>query len=1044
MLRLRPVGDALRFGTGGGMQLRPPEIISVATPASGELGSGVVIGGGFSGTVPNPVEYVWSASATPPGSGWTSTATTISGNTWATASPVARAGVVGQAYLYTRKAALLSSVARSPVPTTFTFNASSVTASVVTPDVVVSVAGNPARVTVARSGDISLDCVVNYDITPGTALAGTHYDATGGSSRTMTIPAGQATADIVIGTIAVPGLNAVNYFNVQITGGSINGSAIRFGVPRSAFCSIQYGTAPIPLAPSSTPLHALAFDDALTEMMRPSRFNFVPDDPAAPELNGRRVVLSYKAGQVVLANIDAGNASKQTVIDLSARANSGGDRGLLTAIYHPAFFDPGSAQKFLYVFICVDPVGAAADSSNNRFAQIWRFAMTDLATVANPTPQIILGAGCNSLAGVAGGGSLDFTDPAYVNRLSTEETYTGGDFVVRGLKQDVIVGDADSHQGGAILFNKESVDAADRWVMYVLIGDSGSYNAVAPKNMLAQNRDSSRGKVWRVDPATGKGLSNNPFYQSAATYAANVLGDASRADDMNEGRLFAGGFRNPFSGAIDVDGVLWVMNVGWNRWESLQRVPPGSNHGWPVYEGGNWVPPSGTFVRNADAWSDPARPNYPFTTALQYDAITNPTGIRWDPAVRANTPSCDEVHANPAVHNRFLTMNRPWQAFPHSNAIQGGVYTAQAIVGGQIIEPNTVYPPSLTGDFLCGNFGGGGSSIPTTGPAAAGAMFLVSRTNINHDVRYLGNSPAVITSIPGFFYPSTSSTCMTQGPDGYMYMILYDYNAVGPGGGSKLQRMRITDAFAPPARTWTALNNSVRLTPPGKPAPEEYRLTQAQTRDVGGIVYSSRLDFTANFTLLVDANFGTSGGPTIGGDGIAFVWHNDASGLRTIGAAPGATGSPGIFTGLGARGLRSAAWVGIDTWANNQTGAQVYRRATGVGSAALVVNTSAGWIDGSDPGGIAPTAIASVEDGAWHRFRLSWVRSSNTLTVEIQRGGSGAFVPIQTMIRDLVADTFGGNFAWFAIMSATGGGGPDVTAFRVRPSPAAWTATFEP
>ena len=86
------------------------------------------------------------------------------------------------------------------------------------------------------------------------------------------------------------------------------------------------------------------------------------------------------------------------------------------------------------------------------------------------------------------------------------------------------------------------------------------------------------GALLRVDPATGRGVKNNPDYD-----AQNPSANASR--------IVAYGFRNPFRftfrpGTHEV----WVADVGWNTWEEIDRlrrpnIEPTANFGWPCYEG---------------------------------------------------------------------------------------------------------------------------------------------------------------------------------------------------------------------------------------------------------------------------------------------------------------------------------------------------------------------------------------------------------------------------------------------------------------------------
>lgn len=100
----------------------------------------------------------------------------------------------------------------------------------------------------------------------------------------------------------------------------------------------------------------------------------------------------------------------------------------------------------------------------------------------------------------------------------------------------------------------------------------------------AQYLDGLSGKILRIDPATGQGLSNNPFYSADAPNAARS-------------KIWALGFRNPYrftikpgSGFGDpmsgFPGVLYVSDVGDWAWEETNVVSqPGQNFGWPMYQG---------------------------------------------------------------------------------------------------------------------------------------------------------------------------------------------------------------------------------------------------------------------------------------------------------------------------------------------------------------------------------------------------------------------------------------------------------------------------
>jgi glucose/arabinose dehydrogenase/PKD repeat protein len=83
------------------------------------------------------------------------------------------------------------------------------------------------------------------------------------------------------------------------------------------------------------------------------------------------------------------------------------------------------------------------------------------------------------------------------------------------------------------------------------------------------------GKVLRLDPETGLGLADNPFFTG------------NPADLLS--RVYARGLRNPFRftllpGSGPREGLL-IGDVGWNTWEEVNLCLGGENFGWPCFEG---------------------------------------------------------------------------------------------------------------------------------------------------------------------------------------------------------------------------------------------------------------------------------------------------------------------------------------------------------------------------------------------------------------------------------------------------------------------------
>ena len=96
----------------------------------------------------------------------------------------------------------------------------------------------------------------------------------------------------------------------------------------------------------------------------------------------------------------------------------------------------------------------------------------------------------------------------------------------------------------------------------------------------SQYLDSLNGKVLRIDPETGLGLADNPFF-------------TGNPADLRS-RVYARGLRNPFRFTV-LPGTgpreaLMIADVGWNTWEELDLCLGGENFGWPCFEGAGPAP----------------------------------------------------------------------------------------------------------------------------------------------------------------------------------------------------------------------------------------------------------------------------------------------------------------------------------------------------------------------------------------------------------------------------------------------------------------------
>jgi glucose/arabinose dehydrogenase len=273
-----------------------------------------------------------------------------------------------------------------------------------------------------------------------------------------------------------------------------------------------------------------------------------------------RMFIAEKRG--VVRVYDNGVLLPTPFIDIQSQVNNIQDRGMLGIAVHPDF----PATPYVYVSYTYDPLetltrtgNAGPDGGGNRVARVTRFtadASTNYATAVAGTEIVIIGT--NSTWANISSPHLDSTDDMTLPP-------SGG---MNGTLRDILIADSRSHTVGNLAFGPDGM-------LYAANGDGTSYGQVDARTIRVQNLDSLSGKILRVDPITGQGLTDNPFYN----------GDP----DSNRSKVYDYGLRNPFRFAIQPgSGEMYVGDVGWTAWEEINRGR-GENFGWPYYEGGSGV-----------------------------------------------------------------------------------------------------------------------------------------------------------------------------------------------------------------------------------------------------------------------------------------------------------------------------------------------------------------------------------------------------------------------------------------------------------------------
>lgn len=260
------------------------------------------------------------------------------------------------------------------------------------------------------------------------------------------------------------------------------------------------------------------------------------------------------------------------LLDLQAEVSAAGDHGMLGMTLDPDFAKNG----YLYASYVVDPHylryfgtpqydPANTDSWNATIGRVTRFQV-NVNNFTETLPQsrkVLLGTdmtnGIPVLAPAHGVGGLDFgTDGSLLIGSGDGTTWVG-------------------HYTGGAQYREFGYDSLGK--VLGIIDDRQDVGS-----LRAQQIESYSGKILRIDPVTGLGLSSNPFYDPSAPNAARS-------------KVWALGLRSPFrirvrpgSGSIDPDdgrpGVLYIGDVGSNQYEELNIAgEPGRNFGWPLYEG---------------------------------------------------------------------------------------------------------------------------------------------------------------------------------------------------------------------------------------------------------------------------------------------------------------------------------------------------------------------------------------------------------------------------------------------------------------------------
>ncbi len=269
--------------------------------------------------------------------------------------------------------------------------------------------------------------------------------------------------------------------------------------------------------------------------------------------------VAEKSGTVAV--VDDGVVEETRFINIRDQVNRDADRGLLGIAVHPQF----PTQPYLYLLHVYDPPETAGLAGNagpdgkgqrvSRLVRVTADSATDYKT-AIPGSELVLLGKASTWANIG--------DPTADQSELEAPMACGPD---GAFVEDCVPADGRGHAIGTVTFGPDGM-------LYVGNGDARSWTTVDPGAVRALRVDSLGGKILRIDPDTGAGLDDNPYWDGNP--------------DSNRSKVYHLGLRNPYRFTLNpADGKVWVADVGWEDWEEVNVAEAGADFGWPCYEGGN-------------------------------------------------------------------------------------------------------------------------------------------------------------------------------------------------------------------------------------------------------------------------------------------------------------------------------------------------------------------------------------------------------------------------------------------------------------------------
>jgi glucose/arabinose dehydrogenase len=280
---------------------------------------------------------------------------------------------------------------------------------------------------------------------------------------------------------------------------------------------------PIVLAADPAPILPPGFSDEL--IVGTQLNNRVPAPTALAFLPDGRLLITSSQGTLHIWEEGASPAVKR-LLDLRGSVCNNGERGFVGLALDPSFATNG----FLYIYY------------------------TRKTSATCPTSA-------NDVAGLP------------VNRLSRFTMANDSvDLASELVLLDGIVNHGGNHNGGALRFGADGF-------LYLAIGDDS-------RPRTADDDDNLRGKILRLDPASGDGAPGNPHGADPAAIRCGDPVGPRIGQGLRCREIFAKGLRNPFRITFKPGSdEFYINDVGQQTWEEISLGQIGADYGWDSFEG---------------------------------------------------------------------------------------------------------------------------------------------------------------------------------------------------------------------------------------------------------------------------------------------------------------------------------------------------------------------------------------------------------------------------------------------------------------------------